>query len=149
MAADEAGRFRLVLLEGRYDFVAEAKERVCVAVTGRECLAGEKIELPAFKLIGGGFISGQVVNTATGESVTVSENGKGPIMLGLYGPSQPPGRAISPLRLAAVDKTGRFILRAAPGENFPYFVNTQRRADGLGHPPAAAGRREGGRDDHL
>ena len=125
VSADEAGRFRLVLLEGRYDFVAEAKERVCVAVTSRECLAGEKIELPAFKLIGGGFIAGQVVNTATGESVTVPENGKGPIMLGLYGPSQPPGRAISPLRLAAVDKTGRFILRAAPGENFPYFVNTR------------------------
>ena len=29
------------------------------------------------------------------------------------------------MRLAAVDKTGRFILRAAPGENFPYFVNTR------------------------
>ena len=24
-----------------------------------------------------------------------------------------------------MDKTGRFILRAAPGENFPYFVNTR------------------------
>jgi hypothetical protein len=44
-------------------------------------------------------------------------------MLGLVGPSQPAGRAISPLRLAAVDETGRFTLRAAPGENFPYFVN--------------------------
>jgi hypothetical protein len=29
------------------------------------------------------------------------------------------------MRLAAVDKTGRFTLRAAPGENFPYFVNTR------------------------
>ena len=122
VAADEDGRFRLVLLEGRYDFLADAKDRVCVAVTGRECLAGEKVELPVFKLIGGGLISGQVVNTATGESVTVSEFG-GPIMLGLFGPSQPSGRAISPMRLAAVDKTGRFTLRAAPGENFPYFVN--------------------------
>ena len=46
-------------------------------------------------------------------------------MLGLFGPSQPPGRVISPMRLAAVDKTGRFTLRAAPGENFPYFVNTR------------------------
>jgi len=111
-----------VVPEGRYDFLADAKDRVSVAVTGRECLAGEKVELPAFTLIGGGFISGQVVNTASGASVTVSEFG-GPIMLGLLGPSQPPGRAISPMRLAAVDKTGRFTLRAAPGENFPYFVN--------------------------
>ena len=122
VATDSAGRFRLVVPEGRYDFLPAAKDRVCVAVTGRECLVGEKVELPAFTLIGGGFISGQVVNTVTGQSVSVSEFG-GPIMLGLVGPSQPEGRAISPVRLAAVDQTGRFTLRAAPGENFPYFVN--------------------------
>jgi 5-hydroxyisourate hydrolase-like protein (transthyretin family) len=123
-ASDAAGRFRLVVPEGRYDFLAEAKDRVCVAVTGRECLAGEKVELPPFQLIAGGFISGRVVNTVTGQTVSVAESGK-PIMLGLFGPSQPAGRVISPTRLAAVDKTGRFVLRAAPGENFPYFVNTQ------------------------
>ncbi|MEK6261845.1 MAG: M56 family metallopeptidase [Planctomycetota bacterium] len=123
VATDAAGRFRQVVPEGRYDFLAEAKDRVSIAVTGRECLAGEKVELPAFTLIGGGFISGHVVNTATGDSVSVSESGE-PIMLGLVGPSQPAGRAISPVRLAAVDQTGRFTLRAAPGENFPYFVNT-------------------------
>lgn len=123
-ATDAAGRFRLVVPEGRYDFLTEAKDRVCIAVTGRECLAGERLELPPFTLINGGFISGQVVNTATGESVSVSDNGK-PIMLGLFGPSQPPGPVISPIRLAVVDQTGRFILRAAPGENFPYFVNTR------------------------
>ena len=123
-ATDGAGRFRLVVPEGRYDFLADAKERVCIAVTGRECLAGEKVELPPLKLIGGGFISGQVINTITGQSVSVSESGE-PVMLGLFGPSQPAGRAISPARLAAVDKAGRFILRAVPGENFPYFVNTR------------------------
>src|SRR5207249_4730132 len=98
--------------------------RVCIAVTGRECLAGEKVALPQFKLVVGGFISGQVVNTVTGQSVSISESGT-PIMLGLFGPSQPTGPVISPARLAAVDNTGRFILRAAPGENFPYFVNTR------------------------
>jgi hypothetical protein len=136
-ATDAAGRFRLAVPEGRYDFLAEAMDRVCIAVTGRECLAGEKVELPPFTLIGGGFISGQVVNTATRESVSVSESGD-PIMLGLFGPSQPAGPVISPIRLAAVDKTGRFILRAAPGEYFPYFVNTRgvRMAwDTRGQPP--------------
>ena len=123
-ASDAAGRFRLVVPEGRYDFLAESKERVCVAVTGRDCLAGGKVELPAFQLISGGFISGHVINTVTGELVSVSEGGE-PVMLGLIGPSQPIGKAISPLRLAAVDKTGGFTLRAAPGENFPYFVNTR------------------------
>src|SRR6185436_1828122 len=94
-ATDSAGRFRFVIPEGRYDFLADAKDRVCLAVTGRECLAGEKVELPSFKLIGGGFISGQVVNTVTGKSVTVSEFG-GPIMLGLFGPSQPAGPVVAP-----------------------------------------------------
>jgi beta-lactamase regulating signal transducer with metallopeptidase domain len=122
-ASDAAGRFRLVVPEGRYDFLAGAKDRVCVAATGRECLAGGKVEVPEFKLTGGGFISGHVINTVTGEMVSVSEGGE-PVMLGLIGPSQPAGPVISPVRLAAVDPTGRFLLRAAPGENFPYFVNT-------------------------
>jgi hypothetical protein len=45
-------------------------------------------------------------------------------VLGLFGPSQPPGPVISLVRLAVVDGSGRFVLRAAPGENFPYFINT-------------------------
>ena len=88
-ATDAAGHFRLVVPEGSYDFLAEAKERVSIAVTGREYLAGEKLGLPAFKLIGGGFISGQVVNTATGVGLRLRDGE--PIMLGLFGPSQPPG----------------------------------------------------------
>jgi beta-lactamase regulating signal transducer with metallopeptidase domain len=122
-ASDEDGRFRLVLPEGRYDFLADAPERVSIASTDRECLAGESIGLPELKLIGGGFISGRVFNTITRQTVPVTERGE-PVMLGLYGPSQPAGGAISPMRRAAVDATGRFILRAAPGENFPYLVNT-------------------------
>jgi len=124
VVTDATGRFRLAVPEGRYDFLAEAKDRVCVAVTGRECLAGEKIALPPFKLTGGGFIAGRVINTRTGEPVTVADNGT-EIMLGLIGPSLPLGKVIAPARLAAVDKTGRFILRAAPWDNFPYFVNTR------------------------
>lgn len=116
------GTFRLLLPEGRYDFLADAKDRVCVAATGEECRAGERVELPPLTLIGGGFISGQVVNTATGELVSQAAAGQ-PVMLGLIGPSQPAGRAVSPARLAAVDQNGRFTMRAVPGENFPYFVN--------------------------
>jgi beta-lactamase regulating signal transducer with metallopeptidase domain len=134
---DARGRFRIPLVEGRYDFIVEAKDRVCVATTGHDCLSGEKLELPEMKLIAGGLISGNVVNTVTGEMVHVSDNGDA-LMLGLIGPSQPKGPVISPHRMAAVDKTGRFVLRAAPGENFPYFVNTRgvRMAwDTLQQPP--------------
>ena len=123
VASDADGHFRIVLPEGRYDFLAEMKDRVCVAVTGRECLPEKNVELPPFKLIEGGYISGQVINSVTKQPISVSDSGK-TIMLGLIGPSRPGGRMISPARLAAVDKTGRFTLRAAPGENFPYFVNT-------------------------
>ncbi len=123
-STDAQGRFRFAVLEGRYDFIVDANERVCVATTGRDCRAGEKVDLQEFKLIAGGFIAGYVVNTVTGEMVSVSEH-KDTLMLGLFGPSQPPCTVISPQRMAAVDKSGRFQLRAAPGENFPYFVNTR------------------------
>lgn len=118
-AAD--GRFRLVVPEGRYDFLVEAKDRVCVAVTDRDCPEGETVELPPLTLLAGGFISGRVVDAATREVVPVTNGGE-PVMLGLIGPSHPAGRN-HPFRLAAVDETGHFTLRAAPGENFPYFVN--------------------------
>lgn len=123
-SADAAGRFRLVIPEGRYDFMAHANDRVCLALTGRECLAGERLELPPFTLIGGGFISGRVINTATGEPVPVSEKGE-PVQIGLNGPSQSPGQVVAVFHRAIVDRSGRFALRAAPGENFPYLVNVR------------------------
>ena len=82
------------------------------------------LELPPLRLIGGGFIAGRVVNAKTGEPISVTAGGES-IALGLLGPSQPPGKAISPTRLASVDGAGRFSIRAAPGENFPYLVNYQ------------------------
>jgi hypothetical protein len=123
VAADAAGRFRFVLQEGRYDFLAEARDRIGIGVSGRECLAGEKVETQPLELTGGGFIAGQVVNTASGQTVTIGENGE-PVAIAAFGPSLPAGRVISPTPPAAVDQAGRFVLRAAPGENFPYFLNT-------------------------
>ena len=120
-ATGRDGTFRLPLVEGRYTFRVDAKDRVCVAPTDRECLAGETLDLPPLELIAGGFISGRVINTATGKPVAESDGR--PIMLGLTGPTRPQGKVISPARLATADANGRFSLRAAPGENFPYFVN--------------------------
>jgi len=121
-STDAAGRFEMALPEDRYNFSVRAKDRVCIAITDRECLAGKKLELPPFKLINGGFIAGQVVNASSGQSIAVSDQGE-PIVIGLIGPSQPLGKGVSPSRMATVDRTGRYTLRAAPGENFPYFVN--------------------------
>jgi beta-lactamase regulating signal transducer with metallopeptidase domain/5-hydroxyisourate hydrolase-like protein (transthyretin family) len=121
---DTAGRYRLAVPEGRYHVLAEGTDRVCPALLDREFLVGEKVELPPFKLVAGGFIVGQVINTSSNQPVTVTDGGE-PIAIGLFGPSQPSGRSISPQRLAFVDSDGRFVLRAAAGENFPYFVNTR------------------------
>ena len=121
-STDAAGRFAMVLPEDRYNFSVRAKDRVCIALTDRECLVGETLALPPFTLIGGGFIAGRVVNTATGQAIAVGNGGE-PVALGLIGPSMPLGKGISPSRAATVDGAGRFILRAAPGENFPYLVN--------------------------
>ncbi len=117
-----AGQFQLVVPEGRYHVLARRKDRVCVAVTDQECQTGETKTF-ALELQEGGFIAGQVTNTATGQPVSTSDQG-GPITIGLFGPSEPGGRVISPIPLATVDAKGRFKLRAAPGENFPFFVNT-------------------------
>ncbi len=121
-STDTMGRFEMALEEDEYTFCVGAKDRVCVALTDRECLAGGKVELPPFTLVKGGFISGQVVNAKTGEPIAMTERGE-PIALGFYGPSLPLGKVISPLRLATTDRAGRYTLRTAAGENFPYFVN--------------------------
>jgi hypothetical protein len=123
-STDREGRFRIVVPEGRYTFLAEWPERVCVALADRECIAGQQLELPQLVMISGGLIAGQVIDTKSGKPVSVSQNGDS-IILGLFGPSFPAGRVISPVRLAPVDENGHFALRAAPGENYPYFVNQQ------------------------
>ena len=121
-STDAMGRFEMALEDGEYSFCARAKDRVGVALTDRECLAGGKVELPPFTLVKGGLISGQVVNTKTGKPIAMTERGE-PIAIGFYGPSLPYGKLISPLRMTTTDGTGRYTLRAAPGENFPYLVN--------------------------
>lgn len=125
---DEAGRFRIVIPEGDYNFLVEAKDLVCVALTGHECLAGKKLELPQFQLVAGGFISGRVLDTTTGKTITSTDNGerrKVPIRIAWFGPAQSQGKSYyqSPLSTVRVDDTGRFLIRAAAGENFPYFLN--------------------------
>lgn len=121
---DSRGRYRKVIPEGRYHITAESADRVSVAILDHECLRGEKLELPQFTMIEGGFIEGRVLNTKTSEPVFVNQSND-PIGLGLFGPASPRYRAISPIVLTEVDAEGRYRLRAAPGENYPYFVNQQ------------------------
>lgn len=120
--SDAGGKFRMAVPEGNYHFVAKAEDRVCSAILDQECLRDSTVEIAALNLVQGGRITGQVLNTATGKPVAVTNEGN-PIGIGLIGPSHPSRRVISPESLALVDEQGRFDLLAAPGENFPYFVN--------------------------
>jgi hypothetical protein len=121
-ATDALGRFQMALAEDRYDFSARASDRISIAITDRECLAGQKLELPPLNLTGGGFITGRVKNVATGQFIAVTDRGA-PLVIGLFGPSHPSGRSSAPVRMAAVDSAGRYRVRAAPGANFPYLIN--------------------------
>ena len=113
----------MVLAEDHYTFLVEGPDRVGVALTNRERLGGETVEMPPFKLVAGGLISGRVLIASTHEPVARSTNGT-PILLGLIGPSHPRDPLnMVPARLTSVDAEGRFTLRAVPGENFPYLVN--------------------------
>jgi 5-hydroxyisourate hydrolase-like protein (transthyretin family) len=137
--ADDAGHYRLVVVAGNYNVVAEAADRVGAAATGLDCLAGQAIDVPPIKLAAGGWIEGQVLSSGTGEPIPTAHTR--PIALGLFGPARPPragNRHISPLQLTKVDEQGRFRLRAAAGNNYPYLFNAQGRRmawDTLKQPP--------------
>ena len=120
---DAEGRLRVAVAEGRYNITAESADRVCAARTDQELIAGQTVELPPFAMIEGGYILGRVANPATGAPVSHTDDGQ-PIAIGLFGPATPAEeRVIRPTPLATVDEDGRFLLRVAPGDNFPYFVN--------------------------
>lgn len=120
---DAEGRYQVVVRPGQtYQVRAEALDRVSVALTDIEVESLGHTELPGLTMTPGGLITGRIRDSRTGNIVTVNDEGR-PIALGLFGPSHPYPRVISPLRLAMVDEEGRFTLRAAAGDNFPYFVN--------------------------
>ncbi len=121
---DAAGRYRLVLPEGNYNVLAEAPNRVCIALADLECPKDQQIELPLLELIEGGIISGRVLDPSTGQPVSHNER-NWRITLGLFGPARPRGKLLSSTVLAEVSDDGRFVMRAAPGENFPYLINTR------------------------
>lgn len=119
---DADGNYRMVLPEENYVFRVGAKDRVAVALGEQDCSAGKTVNLPDFVLIRGGLIAGQVINTGTGKPIAVNQQGE-PLLVGLYGPAELSGEVAAPGVLATVDAEGRFQMRAAPGDNYPYVVN--------------------------
>ena len=123
-ATDAAGKFRLVVPGGNYNVTANAKDRVCVAVENREFQAGKTVRLPPLRLIRGGFIAGQIVNTKTGLPVAVNQYDGERIEVGLFGPLQPSrGRYFSPISQVTVDAEGRFTMRPLRARIF-HFSST-------------------------
>ncbi|MCC9604736.1 hypothetical protein LOC68_26515 [Blastopirellula sp. JC732] len=121
-STNAVGEFRMVIPEGNYTFRVEKHDRIGLALGETWCGAGQKIDLPPILLIRGGVIAGQVVHAKTGQPIVFTERGER-LRLGLYGPSELNRQIAAPRSLVEVDANGRFELRAAPGDNFPYVLN--------------------------
>jgi len=135
------GRYRLVVKEGKYNVVAITEDRVTKrAITGQLARSGQPAELVPLELTTGGWIEGRVFNTKTGAAVVDYREGRptdqvrhdtspaGPmtrLMVGVYGPADPPRRVIAQTPRVRVDAEGRFRMRVAAGDNYPFLANAR------------------------
>ena len=145
---DDNGRFRICIKEGVYAFVLDDEGLIANAVTGVECRKGKSMELAPFVATEGVWLTGQIVNTKTGEPVVDSRpasKDNEPVSIGVSGPARPQ----STDRLAEVDDKGRFRVRVVPGENRPYtnnFRTTRTHYDAHRHPPVLV---EAGKENFI
>lgn len=116
---DAGGRYRLNLLQGNYNIILEDENFVAKAVAELECRNGDRIELTPMRASAGGWITGQFINTDTGKPMLFNPRGMR-VALGTFGPGRPQTRLMQEHLLADVDGQGRFRIRAAAGENFPF-----------------------------
>ena len=122
-STDAAGRFEMVVPEDRYKFSVRAKDRVCIAITDRECVAGETLELPPFQLI-----ERRIHRRSGRQRLNRPADRRHRRRRSRSSSASSARRSrwekrFRPSRMATVDQAGRYTVRAAPGENFPYFVN--------------------------
>jgi len=139
---DSQGRYQMCVAGGNYAVVLEDENLVVKAISDIECRAGTTVSLQPLQASSGGWLAGQVVNTKTGQPMVFAEDSEKTgqpmiltewskrIAVGLFGPARPKRRVISPRVLAVVDDEGRFRIRAAAGDNYPYLVNI--RGDRMG-----------------
>ncbi len=112
------GRFQITVPQGNYNVMVEDKNVVAAAVADLECRAGTVQNLKPFVVGAGGWLAGRIVHPETGKPVSRTKRGER-IIVGLYGPARPAGQH----GLTHVDDDGRFRLRVAAGDNYPYLTN--------------------------
>jgi 5-hydroxyisourate hydrolase-like protein (transthyretin family) len=113
---DEQGRYKLEsLYENKYNIWAEAENLTVVALDSFQAVAGETIEAPDLVLIEGGFITGRVIDEATGKPIRPGQHSD----VGIYGPSRPKSGAA--IESSDIKEDGSFIIRVAPGRNYIYL----------------------------
>jgi beta-lactamase regulating signal transducer with metallopeptidase domain len=113
---DEQGRYKLEsLYENKYNIWAKAENLTVVALDSFQAVAGETIEAPDLVLIEGGFITGRVIEEATGKPIRPGQHSD----VGIYGPSRPKSGAA--IESSDIKEDGSFIIRVAPGRNYIYL----------------------------
>jgi len=115
---DEEGRYRLLLPESAYNVWAQQVGWTVKALDSFEAKAGETRQAPDLKLIKGGFVSGRLVDSGSGEPATLLEGDR--VHIGLHGPSRP--RSGAAVESTQVESDGTFRIRVAPGSNYVYVM---------------------------
>ena len=121
---DENGNFELWVAQGNYHIMLEDSELVAPAIADIECLAGTERELEPMIASPGGWLTGRIIHPRTGDPVVFNDS-KQRLIVSSYGPATPKRNVIGGMQMAVVDDDGRFRIRVAPGDNYPYLVNIQ------------------------
>jgi hypothetical protein len=121
---DDEGRFELQgLAPDEYKVFAEVEDLTVIAVTGLQVHAGDDVDAQVVQLVQGGFITGRLLDAATGKPFVPGSQTD----VAMYGPARGDGGACE---VAPVLPDGTFRIRAPAGSNRIYL----RAAKGYSEP---------------
>lgn len=124
---DGQGNYKLCVAEGEYHILLENTQLVAPAITDLECRAGKEQQLKPLIASPGGWLTGRIIHPRTGDPV-VFNGANQRIKVNNFGPATPLPQTTGE-HMASVDDDGRFRIRVADGENYPYALNTPTERD--------------------
>jgi beta-lactamase regulating signal transducer with metallopeptidase domain len=130
---DAEGRFRLFVVQDRYNIWAAADDRMPIALDRVEVRNGQQRSIHAIRLAKGGFVTGRVVDADSRQPIPEDRLSHYPIRVAHHGPARP--RSGAAVTSAPVGKNGRYRLHVAPGDNYVHLVSPELDIRGRSHDP--------------